>query len=158
VIVQNSPLKLRVDIPETAANNVRVGGTVEFTVDSHPGRTFEGKISRQAPSVDQQSRTLKVEAIVSNPDGTLKPGSFARVRIKSDRREVALVAPRAALFTFAGLEKVFVIENGRVAERIVRSGLQMQDVVEIIEGVKEGDLVATSNLGNLQHGREVTVR
>jgi len=69
-----------------------------------------------------------------------------------------LVAPPASLFEVAGLEKLFVIEGGRVSERIVRSGSRGTDYVEIVEGVKEGDVVATSNLGSLQTGREVTTR
>lgn len=157
-LVQNSPLKLRFDVPENALDSVRVKGPISFQVDSFPNQKFIGQISRIAPSVDRQSRTLKVEALVTNTDGVLKPGLFARVLILTDRREKALIVPTAAVFQFAGLEKVFVIENGKVAERIVRSGTQNAEFVEIIEGVKEGDLVAISNLGNLQQGREVTTR
>ena len=158
VIVQNNPLKLRVEVPETSVADIRPGRPVQFTVDSFPGRIFEGKVSRLAPSVNQQSRTLKLEAVVSNSDAVLKPGSFARVTIQTDRRDKALIAPGEALFAFAGLEKMFVIEGGKVAERIVRSGSHFDGMVEIIEGVKEGETVAISNLGNLQQGREVSVR
>jgi multidrug efflux pump subunit AcrA (membrane-fusion protein) len=157
-IVQNSPLKLRVDVPESAVAFVRAGRPVQFHVDAFPERTFEGRISRISPSVDQQSRTLKIEAIVNNPDGTLKPGFFARATIQTDRKDTVLVVPAAALFNFSGLEKLFVIENGKVAERIVRSGTRLDGQIEIIEGVKEGELVAASNIENLQQGREVSVR
>jgi len=157
-IVQNTPLKLRVDVPESAVTSVRTGRSVQFRVDAFPDRTFEGRISRIAPSVDQQSRTLKLEAITNNPDGSLKPGFFARVTIQTDRKDKVLVVPPEALFTFAGLEKLFVIENGKVAERLVRSGSRVDGQVEILEGIKEGELVATSNLGNLQQGREGSVR
>jgi RND family efflux transporter MFP subunit len=158
VIVQNSPLKLRVEVPESSVNYIGPGRPVQFTVDSYPDRTFQGKVSRLAPSVNQQSRTLKLEAVVNNGDALLKPGQFARVTIQTDRREKVLVAPKEALFSFAGLEKVFVIENGKVSERIVRTGSQVDNVVEVVEGVKEGDMVAVSNLGNLQQGREVSIR
>jgi multidrug efflux pump subunit AcrA (membrane-fusion protein) len=53
---------------------------------------------------------------------------------------------------------LFVVENGKVSERLVRSGTRIDDHVEIVEGIKEGELVATSNLGNLQQGQEVSVR
>lgn len=157
-VVQNSPLKLRVDVPEAAVSSVRVGSPVEFHVDAFPDRTFAGRITRLSPSVDQQSRTLKLEVIVNNSDATLKPGFFARVRIQTDRKDKALVVPTEALFTFAGLEKLFIVEGGKVAERIVRSGSRLDGHVEIVEGVREGELVAKSNLGNLQQGREVSVR
>jgi membrane fusion protein (multidrug efflux system) len=157
-LVQTSPLKLRVEVPETAIPSVRVGRPVQFTVDSLPDKTFEGRIARLAPSVNQQSRTLKLEATVENANGALKPGLFARVTILTGKTEKALVAPPEAMFAFAGLEKLFVIENGKVSERIVRSGARGQNYVEILEGVKDGDVVATSNLGTLQQGREVTAR
>jgi membrane fusion protein (multidrug efflux system) len=157
-IVQNSPLKLRVDVPESAMASIRSGGRVQFTVDAFPGRTFEGRIRRISPSVNQESRTLRLEALADNPDGALKPGLFARVTVQTNRTEKALVVPAEALFTFAGLEKVFVIEDGKVSERIVRSGVRVDGHIEVLEGVKESELVATSNLGNLQQGREVSIR
>ena len=157
-IVQNSPLKLRVDVPESAVPMVQVGRPVSFHVDALPGRVFEGRISRIAPAVDQQSRTLKIEALVNNSEGMLKAGFFARVVIQTDRHDEALIVPLEAILQVAGLEKVFVIDNGKVVERLVRSGTRAGNAVEIIEGLKEGDLVAKSNLGNLQQGREVTAQ
>jgi len=157
-LVQISPLKLRFEVPENSIDSVKVNGPVQFQVDSFPNQKFAGRISRIAPSVDRESRTLKVEALVNNSDGVLKPGIFARVTIPTGQHDKALTVPTAAVFQFAGLEKVFVIENGKIAERIVRSGAQNDTFVEIVEGVKEGDTVATSNLGSLQQGREVTAR
>jgi membrane fusion protein, multidrug efflux system len=158
ILVQSNPLKLHVDVPETAIESVRAGRPVQFTVDSFPGKSFNGRISRLSPSVNQQSRTLRLEAIVKNDDGTLKPGFFARVTILTGKTEKALVAPPNALFTVAGLEKLFVIDAGKVSERIVRTGSRGPDYVEIVEGVTKGDVIATSNLGSLQQGREVTTR
>ena len=157
-IVQNSPLKLHAEVPESAVAALRVGRPVEFRVDAFPERKFEGKITRLSPSVDQQSRTLKLEAVVNNADGLLKPGFFARVTVHTDRKDKALVIPVASLLNVSGIEKVFVIENGKVAERIVRSGVRSANEVEIIDGLNEGEHVATSNLGSLQQGREVAVR
>jgi len=157
-LVQNSPLKLRFEVPENAVDSVRLHGPVEFQVDTFPERKFSGSISRIAPSVDRQSRTLKVEALVNNTDGVLKPGVFAKVLILTDKRDKALTIPKDAVFQFAGLEKVFVIENGKVSERIVRTGVPTGTLLEIVDGLKEGEAVAISNLGNLQQGREVTAR
>jgi RND family efflux transporter MFP subunit len=157
-IVQSSPLKLHVEVPETAITSVKAGRPVKFSVDAFPQRPFEGKVARVAPSVNQQSRTLKLEAVVANADSALKPGMFARVTIQTDRREKAIVVPAEAIFTFAGLEKAFVIENSKVVERIVRTGTRQDGLIEVVEGLKEGDVVATSNLGNLQQGREVTTK
>lgn len=157
-IVQNTPLKLHTEVPESAVAYVRVGRPVEFHVDAFPEETFEGRVSRLSPSVDQQSRTLKLEAIVNNSNGRLKPGFFARVTIQTERKDKALVVPTEALMTVSGIEKVFVIENGKIAERIVRSGVRLANGVEIVDGLTEGELIAKSNLANLQQGREVSVR
>jgi RND family efflux transporter MFP subunit len=157
-IVQNSPLKLRVEVPENAMGSIKTGRSVQFTVDAYPEDTFDGRVSRLSPSVNQQSRTLTLEALVDNTAGILKPGSFARVTIQTDKRDKVLVVPSTALFTFAGLEKLFVITDGKVSEKIVRSGTRLDNHVEIVEGIQDGDVIAVSNLGNLQQGREVSVR
>ena len=84
-IVQNSPLKLRVDVPESAvAHGSGWPACAAFMWMRFPDRVFEGRISRIAPSVDQQSRTLKLEALVNNSDGTLKAG-FLRARHDPNR-------------------------------------------------------------------------
>jgi multidrug efflux pump subunit AcrA (membrane-fusion protein) len=157
-IVQNSPLKLHADVPESAVAYVRAGRSVQFHVDAFPDRIFEGKITRLAPSVDQQSRTLNLEALVNNSDGVLKPGFFARVRVQTDRKDKVLVVPFESLVTASGIEKVFVIDGGRVTERIVRSGARLEDAVEIVDGLKADEVVARSNVASLQQGREVAVR
>jgi len=157
-IVQSSPLKLHADVPEIAVSYIRTGGAVEFYVDAFPNRAFQGKIARLSPSVDQQTRTLRLEAIVNNADGALKPGFFARVTIQTDRKDKSLVVPSDSLTTVSGIEKVFVVDNGRIAERIVRSGVHTGNGIEIVEGLKEGELIAKSNLAGLQQGREVAVR
>jgi RND family efflux transporter MFP subunit len=157
-IVQNSPLKLHADVPESAVAYVKVGRPVVFHVDAFPDRTFEGKISRLSPAVDQQSRTLKLEALVDNSDGSLKPGFFTRVTVQTDRKDKTLVVPANAVLTVSGIEKVFVIENGKINERVVRSGVRLGSEVEIVDGLKEGDVIAKSSLDTLQQGREVVVR
>jgi RND family efflux transporter MFP subunit len=157
-LVQNNPLRLRVEIPETAIELMRPGRPVRLSVDSLPARSFEGRVTRTSPSVDQASRTLKLEALVDNPGGVLLPGMFARVTLSTGRKETVLAVPAGAIFQFAGLEKVFVVEDGKVSERIVRSGTRIDGRTEIVEGVREGEIVAVSNLGSLQQGREVSIR
>jgi RND family efflux transporter MFP subunit len=157
-IVQNSPLKLHTEVPEGSVAYVRVGRPVQFSVDAFPDRIFEGRITRFSPSVDQQSRTLKLEALVNNSEGLLKPGFFARVTVQTDRKDNVLVVPFESVVNAAGIEKVFVVENGKVSERVIRSGVRVGNAVEIIDGLREGELVAKSNLENLQQGREVAAR
>jgi RND family efflux transporter MFP subunit len=155
-IVQVDPLRLRADIPEYAAASVRTGQTMTLTVETFPGRTFTGRVVRIAPSLNEQTRALTVEAEVRNPGNLLRPGMFAKSNLVTANDALALMAPRRAVQVIAGLNKLFVIENGRVSERIVKLGAADGDLIEIVEGVKSGEVVATSNLDKLQEGSAVS--
>jgi RND family efflux transporter MFP subunit len=155
-IVQIDPLRLRADIPEYAAASVRTGQTMTLTVESFPGRTFTGRVVRIGPSLNEQTRALTVEAEVRNPGNLLRPGMFAKSNLVTANDALALMAPRRAVQVIAGLNKIFVIENGRVSERIVKLGASEGDLIEIVEGVKSGEVVATSNLDKLQEGSAVS--
>ena len=155
-IVQVDPLRLRADIPEYAAASVRTGQTMTLTVESFPGRTFTGRVVRIGPSLNEQTRALTVEAEVRNPGNLLRPGMFAKSNLVTANDALALMAPRRAVQVIAGLNKLFVIENGRVSERIVKLGATDGDQIEIVEGVKSGEVVATSNLDKLQEGSAVS--
>ena len=155
-IVQVDPLRLRADIPEYAAASVRTGQTMTLTVESFPGRSFTGRVVRIGPSLNEQTRALTVEAEVRNPGNLLRPGMFAKSNLVTANDALALMAPRRAVQVIAGLNKLFVIENGRVSERIVKLGAADGDLIEIVEGVKSGEVVATSNLDKLQEGSAVS--
>ena len=154
-IVQVDPLRLRVDIPEYAAASVKTGQTLTLTVEAFPGRTFNGRVVRIAPSLNEQTRALTVEAQVANPGNQLRPGMFAKSNLVTTKDAMAVMVPRRAVQTIAGLNKVFVIENGRSSERLVKLGAIDGDLIEVIEGVKSGELVAISNLDKLQEGSVV---
>ena len=154
-IVQIDPLRLRVDIPEYAAASVKTGQTLTLTVEAFPGRTFNGRVVRIAPSLNEQTRALTVEAQVANPGNQLRPGMFAKSNLVTTKDAMAVMVPRRAVQTIAGLNKVFVIENGRSSERLVKLGGSDGDLIEVIEGVKSGELVAISNLDKLQEGSAV---
>jgi RND family efflux transporter MFP subunit len=155
-IVQIDPLRLRADIPEYAAAAVRTGQMMTLTVESFPGRTFTGRVVRIGPSLNEQTRALTVEAEVRNPGNLLRPGMFAKSNLVTAKDALAVMAPRRAVQVIAGLNKIFVVENGRVSERIVKLGASDGDLIEIVEGVKSGEVVATSNLDKLQEGSAVS--
>jgi multidrug efflux pump subunit AcrA (membrane-fusion protein) len=151
-LVKIDPLRLRADIPEYAAASVRTGQTMTLTVEALPERTFSGRVVRIGPSLSEQTRALTVEAEVGNRGNLLRPGMFAKSTLITASDAPAVMVPRRALQVVAGLNKVFVIENGRASERIVKTGASDGDLIEILEGVKSGESVATSNLDKLQEG------
>jgi membrane fusion protein, multidrug efflux system len=155
-IVQINPLRLKLEVPETFATNISRGQTVTLKVDSFAERQFKGQIKRISPSLDEKSRSLMAEAEVSNTDGALKPGMFARAQIVSDSSSVALMVPEKAVVSLAGVTKVFVVEGDRAIERQVKLGAKDGTLIEILEGVKLGEKVVTSDAEKLHDGSSVT--
>lgn len=151
-LVKINPLRLRADIPESSAGAVRKGQTMTLTVEAFPGRTYTGRVVRIGPSLNEQTRALTVEAEVSNSSNQLRPGMFAKSKLITAKEAPATMIPARAVITAAGQSKVFVIENGKAVERIVKTGVTDGDLIEIVEGVKEGEIVATSNSDRLQQG------
>lgn len=151
-IVKINPLRLRADIPEYAVASAKTGQIVNLSIDSFPNRTFTGRIVRIGPSLNEQTRALTVEAEVANPKNELRPGMFAKAQLITAKEAPAVMVPQKAILITAGISKVFVLENGKVAEKIVKTGIADGDLIEIIEGVSDGQIVATNNLDKLQSG------
>ena len=111
-------------------------------MEAYPERAFEGTVSRMNPSVDPQTRSFDVEALLENRDGVLKPGFFARASIVSSRVDQALVVPQDALRYLYGVYKVFTVEQSALHETEVKLGAREGADVEIVSGLKEGTHVA----------------
>lgn len=157
-IVQDNPLKLRGMIPERFAPEVRTGQMAELRVDPFPNRVFRGTLTRISPSVEVASRSFVVEALVENPERLLKPGFFAKAFILTHVDPNALTVPQQALVTFAGVTKVFVMENNIARERVVQTGVRVgANEVEVTGGLKPGELIVISGLTRLTDGTAVKV-
>jgi multidrug resistance efflux pump len=157
-LVTLDPLKYVGTVPERYAPLVRVGQPVRLGVEAHPGREFEGTVTRVAPVVEVQTRTLALEARVPNPTGALRPGFFARGTVLVEPRAPAVFVPADAVAYVAGLTKVFVVTGPTVQERLVRLGERQGTWVEVLTGIQAGETVATANLAALYDGAPVTLR
>jgi RND family efflux transporter MFP subunit len=154
-LVRTHPLRLRVPVPEREGSGVRVGHAVTLTVESDP-TVYRGRVVRLSPIVQEQNRTLLVEAEVPNERAFLRPGAFARVDIMTEVSQPVITVPASAIIVFAGVEKVLVVRQGRTAEVKVTTGRRLGADVEITDGLKRGDAVVASP-GNLVGGQPVTV-
>lgn len=152
-IVQIDPLRLRVDVPERESHNVRTGQSVRVTLEGDPA-SYLGYIKRLSPTISEQNRVLSVEADVRN-NGRLRPGAFVKVEIVTNQTNTAVTVPAGAIVTFAGIEKVLVVESGKIVEKPVTTGRRGPDWVEIKSGVSVGQRVVIDP-GNLQSGETVT--
>jgi multidrug efflux pump subunit AcrA (membrane-fusion protein) len=113
-------------------------------------------VVRLSPIVQEQNRTLMVEAEVPNERGFLRPGSFARVDIMTEVSQPVVTVPAGAIIVFAGVEKVLLVRQGKTAEVRVTTGRRLGEDVEILDGLKRGDPVVTKP-GNLVGGQPVQV-
>ncbi|HEY0462154.1 MAG TPA: efflux RND transporter periplasmic adaptor subunit [Pyrinomonadaceae bacterium] len=151
-IVRTAVLRLRIDVPEQSIGKVAVGQGISAQVSAYPDRNFAGTIVRVLPSLNVTSRTLTVEAEVENVNGLLKPGQFATVRITQSKPEPAVMIPTAAVRAEGDINKVFVVKDGVANERLVQLGFLENDMIEVKQGVKEGETVATGNVDKLGDG------
>jgi RND family efflux transporter MFP subunit len=151
-LVRTNPLRIRIDIPEQAIPEVKVGQSVSITTSAWPDKNFAGRVARIAPNVTAQSRTFTVEAQIENNGNALKPGQFATVRILQERAEPAVLVPARAVVNEAGVNRVYVIKNGHAEQRLVQTGQTDGDLIEIRNGVAADEQVATSNLEQLTDG------
>ena len=151
-VVRIDPLRLRVEVPERESHNVRNGQSVRVTVEGDT-ESYLGYIKRLSPTISEQNRVLSVEADVRN-NGRLKPGAFVRAEIITNQTATAATVPASAIVTFAGIEKVIVVENGKAMEKAVTTGRRGSDWVEIKSGVSVGQTVVVDP-GNLQSGQPV---
>jgi len=151
-IVRTNPLRIRIDIPEQAIPEVRVGQSVSINTSAWPDKNFAGRVARIAPNVSATSRTLTVEAEIENSSNALKPGQFATVRLLQERAAPAVLIPARAVVNEAGVNRVFVIKNGHAEQRLVQTGQTEGDLIEVKSGVAAEEQVATSNLEQLSDG------
>ncbi|MEW6156875.1 MAG: efflux RND transporter periplasmic adaptor subunit [Verrucomicrobiota bacterium] len=154
-IVRMNPLRLRLEVSERDAAKVQLNQKVVLRLEGSTN-VYSGQVTRLSPALDAITRMLWVEADVPNP-GTLRPGSFARAEIVVQENSPALAVPTNAVVTFAGLEKVFVVRQGKADEVAIATGRRSGDLVEVVQGLQEGDFVVL-NPGNLQPGQPVQIR
>ena len=151
-IVRTNPLRVRIDIPEQAISTIRPGQSVSVSVSTYPDRAFAGRVARVSPNVSAQSRTLTVEAEVDNGENLLKPGQFATIRVLMPQTDPAILVPARAVRIDGTTARVFVIQDGVARERLVATGQQEGDLIEIKGSIQAGELVATSNVEQLADG------
>ncbi len=158
-LVADDPLTLRGDVPERFAEELQVGQPVQLKVDAYPTVEFAGRLRRVSPTANAENRSITVEAEVPNTDRRLKPGFFAAANIVTRSDDQALLVPETAVISFAGVTKLFVVRDNVAYERHVRIGTRDDEgLVEILEGLKPDEVVATSGLVKLQDTMPVAVR
>ena len=156
-LVITDPLKLQGTVPERFAPDIHIEQPVDVQVEAFVDRQFPGIVQRVSPAVDEQTRSLALEAKVPNPDKVLKPGFFAKGLILIGVNPQAVFVPEEAVYSYVGITKAFVVHDGTAQERQVKTGVRTSGLIEITEGLQPGEVVATSSLPQLYQGAKVQV-
>ena len=157
IIIQSNPIKLRFTLKERDVGKVKVGQEAAVRVDAFPEREFKGEVRTIYPSLEEKTRTLLVEALVANPEGSLKPGFFAKVSLYTGSPQERVVIPITAFLYEESRVKIFVEEGGRARLKEVKPGGKYGEMMEILEGVQEGEKVVVAGQQNLSEGVKVNV-
>ncbi len=165
-LVMDRPLKLKANVPERHAGEIRVGQHVDVSVEAWPGETFAGTVARVNPTVDRENRTFEIEVGIPNAERRLRPGSFSKASVLTRAETGVSTIPEEALVKFAGVVKVFVVRDGAARAVPVETGARMEsDVAGRVRNWEEargdfqpGDLVVTSGHSQLAEGTPVRIR
>jgi multidrug efflux pump subunit AcrA (membrane-fusion protein) len=156
-VVRIDPLKVTSEIPEKMVPWITVGQSVELHVDAYPDKTIAGKMSRISPAVNTATRAFPFEALVPNSDALLKPGTFARVKVQTNKTDQVLTLPYAALQYRYGVNRVFVVNGDHLVAKELKVGERLGDRIEIVSGINAGDPVAMTDVDKLVDGLKVSV-
>lgn len=136
---------LDTSIPEAQATWVQVGAPVSVALSAYPGQTLAGKVVAVLPSVDPQNRTLTLRSQLPNPDGKLRPGMFASVRLADPDPSPRLLVPGEAVIRTGKRTLVMLAQDGgRYQPREIRIGRESAGRIEVLDGLSEGQKVVTS--------------
>ncbi len=156
-LLQDDRLKVDVDVLEADIVRIRPGAPARVRVPSADNLVLEGIVHTINPQVSSETGTGKVTVAIPNPRHLLLSGLFASVELETDRLRDRLLVPASALLARQGRDLVFRIEGGRALWSYVEVGKRSGDLLEILEGLEEGSVVATGSHFALAHEAPVEV-
>jgi multidrug efflux pump subunit AcrA (membrane-fusion protein) len=156
LVVDASSVRARADVPERYAGRVKLGQDVRVEVEAYPDHVFRGRVTKESPVVDPDTRSAPIEVDLDNADGRLRSGMFAKMTIVVARRSNAVVVPKEALVEGSS-PSVFVIKDGKASSRALKLGLVNDVQAEVLDGLKPGESVAVFGLYGLKDGSPVEV-
>ncbi|HQZ83875.1 MAG TPA: efflux RND transporter periplasmic adaptor subunit [Pyrinomonadaceae bacterium] len=158
-VLRTNPIKAIIQVPEADVPSVRLGAGVTVSVDAYKDRSFAGRVSAVNPAIDVNSRAASIEALIDNPDNSLRQGMFASVSIIREGGSSGVFVPKTAIRSDAATKSftVFVIVDGVAKAKVVQIGREEGDWQQIISGVDADETVATSSVDQLFEGAKVSL-
>lgn len=157
-VMQINPVKLKINIPESFYNNVKKGMQVTAKTEIFGAEEFSGTVSLIYPTIDPLTRTFTCEVKVNNANSKLKPGMFGRVELNLGKAATIMVSDKAVVKQSGSNDKyIFVENNGVVEYRKVQLGRRIEDKIEVISGIADGENVVITGQSKLMDGTKVEV-
>lgn len=146
-LVRINPLRLALTVSQQDIGCIQAGQAVRFRVDSFPDQYFNGTVQFIAPVVTNDTRSMVVEAVVPNPDGTLRPGLFATAELQLPKKGTEVFVPASAVQKTGDVARVFVVRDGVAREQVVALGELVKGNIQVKSGLTSKDtLVANPEL------------
>lgn len=159
LMLVSTDIEVVVNVDERALATVKTGQSATLTTSAYPGEEFAATVTAVAPTLDAQSRTVQARLTPQDQEGKLRDGMFAQVRLTADAAvRDALLVPKSAVLDEQGETIVYVIADGKATRQTVTTGATDGQRIEVVDGLAEGQTVATSNITSLRDGVEVTVQ
>lgn len=150
-LIISSPLRLKMTVPERRIGQVKEGALVTFSPAALPDRTFSGTVKYISGEVREATRDVVIEAVVPNADGALMPGMFVNASLHAGEQPMPVV-PKDAVFATGDEQSIYVVDDKRLALRIVKLGVEAGDDVAIEEGAASGELAVLKPTASMSDG------
>lgn len=155
-LYNNTPAKIEFAVPSRYAPQVSTGKEIFFKVEGDTA-LHDGTVYAVEPRIDPNTRTLTLRALASNERGELLPGQFVELQLILGSTDTALMVPTESVVPEQGGKKVFVLENGKVKEVQIETGIRNNFNLEVTSGLKAGDTVLTTGILQLRAGMKVQI-
>ena len=157
ILSQTDPLRVYVNVPQSYAHLVKPGQQVSVTQQELRSQTFKGEIVRTAGAIDAQTRTMQVEVVLNNSEGTLLPGAYVQVALPLQGSGALTVPTNVLLMRGEGPRVAVVGSDGKVALRAVKIGRNLGEVIEILDGVSANDKLVLNPSDSMNDGDTVVI-
>lgn len=156
-IADISVLRAKIDVPEGFISSIAVGGRVECVIPSMDNLRVVGTITRISPVAVQPSRTFEAEVTVNNADGKLRGGIYADAILTALPKTNVLTVPLSAIVMRDDQRTVYVVEDGVAVRKVLKTGYIGDDIVEVLDGITEQDVIITGGLNKVREGSKVKI-
>ena len=156
-IVNTRKIEIEVALTEFDIGKVFVGQKAEVILSAYPNEKFTGKVSYVSPVADPVSKKFPVKIQLENPNGKIKAGMVAEIKIIIKKEKNVLVIPKSAVFKEGEIEKVYVVENSKVKIKNIKTEIIDENRLKVLEGLSEGEEIIINGNYDLKEGDLVII-